>query len=251
MARSTGTWSRMQVMRWLASSREYTNFTYELTPSNELELVSFISRFLGVEPGRVGTTLAELYEDEALARHIADTTRRSRFRYVADPVARYGRRAGWYAFVRLVKPRLVIETGVDKGLGGCVLASALLRNTAEGALGRYLGIDIDRSAGWLITGPYAEVAAVRLASSLTVLRELEDAVDVFIHDSNHEASYERAEYRLVSPKLSADAIIVSDNAHNTRELEAFAAETGRCFDFWSEEPRHWYPGGGIGVAWPG
>ena len=39
----------------------------------------------------------------------------------------YGRRLGWYALVRALKPRTVVETGADKGLGSCVLAALRLR----------------------------------------------------------------------------------------------------------------------------
>jgi hypothetical protein len=248
-ARAADTWSRGQVIRWLATSREYTNFTYELTPANRLELHSFVARVLGVDPQRVSEAIAELQGDEALARHIADVTGRSPFRHVADQAAHYGRRAGWYALVRLIKPAVVVESGVDKGLGACVVASALLRNSEEGAGGRYLGLDVDRSAGWLLTGPYAQVATVRYGDSITLLGQLEEVVDVFIHDSDHTPSYERAEYLAVSQKVSNDAVLLSDNAHVTDELHRFAIATGRNFDFWREEPEHWYPGGGIGAAW--
>jgi predicted O-methyltransferase YrrM len=249
-ARAVGTWSRRQVLEWLAASREYTNFTYELTPSSESELNSFVSRVLGVEPSLVSEVIAELRGDDELTRHIAAATRLGPYRHVADPVALYGRRAGWYAFTRITKPRLVVESGVEKGLGACVLASALLRNAQEGSHGRYLGFDVDASAGRLVSGPYADVATVQFGDSLTLLSELEGPIDLFIHDSDHAPWYERAEYAAASPKLSSGAVVLSDNAHATEELRAFAAASGRRYHFWHEEPeRHWYPGGGIGVAW--
>ena len=55
----------------------------------------------------------------------------------------YGRRIGWYAFTRILKPKLIIETGVDHGVGACVLTSALLRNKAEGFDGKYIGTDTE------------------------------------------------------------------------------------------------------------
>ena len=239
----------MEIARWLMTSRESTNYTYELTATSQARLCSFVAQTLGVEARLASETITELRDDAALAAHIAEVTRRSAFRRVSDPVARYGRRAGWYAFVRLTRPRLVVESGLDKGLGACVLAAALLRNAEEGDPGRYLGLDIDPSAGWLLTGRYAEVATIEYGDSITSLRRLVETVDLFIHDSNHEPMYERAEYLAVSPKLSEPAVIVSDNAHATDELERFAIATSRSFDFWREEPDHWYPGGGIGVAW--
>ena len=32
----------------------------------------------------------------------------------------------------LTKPKIVVETGVDKGLGACVLTAALMKNSEEG-----------------------------------------------------------------------------------------------------------------------
>jgi predicted O-methyltransferase YrrM len=249
-ARAAGTWSRREVLGWLAGSREYTNFTYPLTPTSERDLGCLIARVLGVDPERVFDAMRELHEDEALIRHIANATRRSRYRHIADRSVHFGRRSGWYALTRLGRPRLVVETGVDKGLGACVFASALLRNASEGAPGRYLGIDIDRDAGWLLVPPYDEVAALEHGDSVTVLRGHSQPIDLFLHDSDHSSSHERAEYEAVAENLSGHAILLTDNAHVTDELSDFAHATGREFVVWHETPQaHWYPGGATGVAW--
>ena len=133
--------------------------------------------------------------------------------------------------------------------GACVFASALLRNAKEGDPGRYVGIDINPSAGWLIGGPYADVTTILYGDSLRLLREFRETVDLFLHDSDHSPSYERAEYEAVAAELAPRAIVLSDNARATGELEAFAAASGRAFAFCARKPEHWYPGDGIGVAW--
>ena len=249
-ARAARTWSRTQVLRWLGASREYTNFTYPLTPASEDDLASLVARVLGMAKEQVFAAMRELHEDDALARHIADTTRKSRYRHTADIEARYGRRSSWYAFTRLAKPGLVVETGVDKGLGACVFASALLRNADDGRPGQYVGIDLDRNAGWLLAAPYNNVAQIRYGNSVASLAGISKPIDLFLHDSDHSPSHERAEYLAVAPKLSLAAIVLSDNAHVTDELREFAAATGRRFDIWHETPEaHWYPGSATGVAW--
>jgi predicted O-methyltransferase YrrM len=249
-ARTAGTWSRTQVLRWLGASREYTNFTYPLTPTSEHALASVVARVLGVDEEQVFEAMRELHEDEALARHVVDTTRKSSFRHTADAEARYGRRSAWYAFTRLAKPGLVVEAGVDKGLGACVFASALLPHADKGNPGRYIGLDIDRTAGWLIAKPYDEVAQIRYGDSVTSLAGISKPIDLFLHDSDHSPPHERAEYLAVAAKLSRAAIVLSDNAHVTDELREFAAATGRRFEIWHETPRaHWYRGSATGVAW--
>ena len=39
---------------------------------------------------------------------------------------------GWYSLIRATRPKIVIETGVDRGLGTAVIAAALKRNAEEG-----------------------------------------------------------------------------------------------------------------------
>jgi hypothetical protein len=79
---------------------------------------------------------------------------------------------------------------------------------------------------------------------------LKPQVDIFLHDSDHHAAHEAAEYRSISNLLSDHALVLSDNAHATDELASFALKSGRRFLFFDERPdRHWYPGGGLGVAW--
>ena len=168
---------------------------------------------------------------------------------MADRDIQYGRRLGWYAIIRAVKPRVVVETGVDKGLGACVLAAALLRNAQEGQQGYYYGTDINPAAGYLLGGPYARAGRILYGDSIESLERLEETIDVFINDSDHSAAYEAAEYRTVQPKLSKTALLIGDNAHTTDKLLEFALETGRTFLFFKEQPAgHWYPGAGIGVA---
>jgi predicted O-methyltransferase YrrM len=146
-----------------------------------------------------------------------------------------------------MKPKVIIETGVDKGLGSVVLASALLRNGS----GRLYGTDINPEGGKLLTGKYAEVGEILYGDSIETLRRFPHAIDLFINDSDHSADYEYREYQTVAEKLSQHAVIIADNAHVTDCARRFSEETGRRFVFWREEPEnHWYRGAGIGLSYP-
>ena len=234
---------------WLFTSREYTNYTYALTEINRRYLAAFVAQ---VTPASYADALAyiqELDSDADLKEHIREAIEASGEGRFADPDVRYGRRLGWYAIVRAVKPRVVVETGVDKGLGACVLAAALLRNAQEGHEGRYYGTDINPAAGYLLSGAYARAGRILYGDSIQSLERLDETIDVFINDSDHSATYEAAEYRTVQHKLSEAAVLVGDNAHTTDKLLDFALETDRRFLFFKEQPAgHWYPGAGIGVA---
>jgi hypothetical protein len=237
-----------RTVTWAVSSREATNFTFEITQENCEYLAHTISAITGVSFSSAMGYINELQGDDALKRHVIEETRKSRMRYCADERCAFGRRLGWYAFVRILKPHVVVETGVDKGLGAVTLCAALMRNAAEGFPGRYFGTDKDPDAGFLLTQPYSSVGEILYGDSIQSLRSIPE-IDVFINDSDHSAEYERREYELVAPKLGSNGLILGDNSHCTDVLARFSAERGRQFIFFREQPKdHWYPGAGIGIS---
>jgi predicted O-methyltransferase YrrM len=235
---------------WLFRSRETTNFTYDLTERNVAHLVEFVAVVTRRPSTEIAGYVQELLEDETLATHIVQRTKESGEGFKSDLVARYGRRMGWYAFVRALRPTVVVETGVDKGLGSCVLAAAILRNRAEGFPGKYYGTDINPRAGFLLSGPYKEVGEILYGDSIESLRTMTEPIDLFINDSDHSAEYEGREYDVVESKLAPGAVALGDNAHVTDKLLEFARRTNRRFLFFGEDTgSFWFPGCGIGVAY--
>jgi hypothetical protein len=208
-----------------------------------------LALMLGRTPVEISGYIKELQQDRALGDTVVGRVKSLGRQGGYDPVARFGRRVGWYALVRAMKPKIVIETGVEKGLGATVLCAALLRNSQEGHQGRYYGTDIDRGAGVLFCEPYRSMGEILYGDSIESLAALDVTVDVFINDSDHSADYEGREYRVIAPKLSEQAVVIGDNAHVTDELLKFSCETDRRFLFFREEPaNHWYLGAGIGLS---
>lgn len=234
---------------WLFSSREHTNFTYNLTDLNLRYLACFLGQVCAKPPEMMRDYLREVLDDKNLREHVAKLTRMSERSYLADDEPRYARRIGWYAIVRATKPAVVVETGVDKGLGSCVLASALMKNSEEGHPGYLYGTDINPKAGYLLQAPYNRFGKVLYGDSIESLNRFEEKIDLFINDSDHSTDYEIHEYETVAEKLSPKAMIVGDNSHFSDKLVTFAERTNRDFLFFQEQPEnHWYPGGGIGIA---
>jgi predicted O-methyltransferase YrrM len=238
-------------IRWLFTSREHTNYTYDLTALNREHLAWFVAQVCDVPVGRVREWFGELEGDEALRRQIRAAIAASPRRGLADRQVRYGRRLGWYAMVRARRPAHVVETGTDKGLGACVFAAALLRNAAEGHPGRLTSIDINPEAGYLVHAePWSRVVDLVVGDSVAALRSLSTPVDIFLHDSAHTAVHEQAELRALAGRLAPGALLLSDNATHTSVLPDHAERTGRQFLVFSERPvRHWFTGEGIGAAW--
>lgn len=237
--------------RWVVLSREFTNYTYRLSERNRKHLAWWVSSVTDASVLEVESLFAELEEDEVfrsdLQGAIARGDRRFEFSKAdAQQISeRLGRRLGWYALVRILKPSLVVETGTDKGLGSVVLAQALMAN----GKGRLVTIDIEPASGMLLTERYDQIVTRVTGDSLTSLGAL-TSIDLFIHDSDHSAEHEEAEFRCVKSSLSSKAVLVSDNSHATDVLEQLSREWSRNFLFFKELPSgHWYPGSGIGISW--
>jgi predicted O-methyltransferase YrrM len=161
----------------------------------------------------------------------------------------WGRRIGWYAIIRAVKPSLVVETGVHHGIGAAIIAEALSLNISEGFDGSYLGTDHDPNAGSFFAKHYSSVGRVMYGDSIESLSTINGPIDIFINDSDHSALYELNEYENVAKKLSRKSIILGDNSHVTTSLLNFSVANSRKFLYFQESPAgHWYPGGGIGIS---
>lgn len=238
------------LFKWLIYSRETTNFTYDLEENNKRYLAAMIADVVNLDFGQIITYFKEIDEDAELRKHIADATQRSEWAFTADKVVRLATRIGWYAIARAIKPKIAIETGVDKGLGSCVLAAAIKRNAAEGYPGHYFGTDINPKAGYLLSGEYANYGTILYGDSIESLEKFRGVVDLYISDSDHSADYEAREYKTIAGKLSQGAIILGDNAHVTDKLLEFSLATNRHFSYFQEKPlKHWYPGGGFGISY--
>lgn len=232
---------------WTRRKTENSNFYYDLTAKNTLELANFVSIVCGIDLAKAESYIREVREDAELRSHLQLTLHNDKSMRDFSPLL--GRRIGWYAVVRAMKPKLVIETGVHQGVGAVTIITGLRKNTEEGFPGKYLGTDIDPKAGVLLKGKYLEFGELILGDSIESLERLHDKVDIFINDSNHSEIYEAREYQVISSKLKPDAIILGDNCHVTDALMKYSISRNRKFLLFKEEPKaHWYPGGGIGFS---
>jgi predicted O-methyltransferase YrrM len=229
------------------NSRETNNFTYELHPRNLSYLAEMVACATGQPSAVITAYIEEAINDQVMNQAVADGEMGGRS-FASSP---FGRRLGWYAIARTIKPKLIVETGVERGHGSVILCGALLRNAAEGYPGRYFGTDLNPQAGRLLKGPYATVGKVLYGDSITTLKGMTETIDLFINDSDHSDDYEMEEYRTIAPKLSDGAFILADNAHTSDKLAVFSRENGRHFLYFQEAPiNHWYPGSGIGISFP-
>ncbi|MGC4036554.1 MAG: class I SAM-dependent methyltransferase [Chitinophagaceae bacterium] len=238
-----------QIIKWGFSSNEDTNYTYNLTDDNIVYMAQMISFVTKTDYSVILGYIKEAESNNELKNHIIATTKNSELNRYADKEVRFGKRLGWYAFVRALKPRIIIETGIDKGLGSVLLCAALGKNAEEGYEGHYYGTDINPKAGYLLNDKYKKFGTILYGDSIASLANFKEKIDLFINDSDHSADYEYREYNTIKPLLKETTLILGDNSHSTNKLSQFSLENNRQFLFFQEVPaNHWYPGGGIGIS---
>jgi hypothetical protein len=233
--------------RWVFRDSEDSNFYYDLEPKNEQYLVHLISNITGAPSSQVEIYLKEIKENIALRNRIEKSLIDSG--YPKNIQVRFGRRIGWYILIRILKPEVIVETGIDHGIGLSVICEAIQKNRMEGSTGQYFGTDINPLAGKLSCPEYEAFSTILFGDSIKSLKKLDVKIDFFINDSDHSADYEMKEYEVVLDKLSENAVILGDNSHVTDKLALFSKTNNRTFFFFKEEPlNHWYPGAGIGIS---
>jgi predicted O-methyltransferase YrrM len=238
-----------QMLRWAFDSKEHYNFTYDLTDLNRKYLVSYIAIVSGQDESAIERFFVELESDQVLRSSLERRALASPDRHNSDIEPRYGRRLGWYALVRATKPRVVLETGVDRGLGTAVIAAALKRNAEEGCPGLVYATDIMPTCGHLLETPYKDFCRILLGDSVESLKHFDQSVDIFIHDSDHRPEYEWAEFMAIQPRLHAASLVMSDNSQQTSKLREFSNCINRSFLYFQDQPKeHWWPGDGVGTA---
>ena len=230
---------------WLFTSREFTNFLYEITDLNRNQMIGAISSITGKPISEVEKYFIEIESDQQFRIEIDKKAKRiPRQKELLFPVP-FARRIVWYCLIRIERPATVVETGTEKGLGSLIIQKALDMNNH----GKLYTLDLDKYAGSLLDLIDKEKISLIIGDSIHSISSIKE-IDLFIHDSDHSAEHERKELEAIETKLSSNAFVLSDNSHITNELYNWSKKMGRKYVFIKEVPKdHWYGGAGVGISY--
>lgn len=202
--------------RFLLGGTEGPSNLY-MPSASRADEVSFCQQILDCERATVEEVFNELEQDRIFVDRLSshyDAVRPD------SPVPfNIGRFKVWYAVVRLMRPNVVLETGVHDGLSSALILRAMSRNE-EGCLVSIdlpdinlpMGVD---GPGWLIPEELKSRWQLCLGDSrrmLPVVARKHAPIDIFIHDSDHSAEFQTFEYRTVRPLLAGDGALLGDDA---------------------------------------
>lgn len=238
------------VIKWSLKSRELGTFTYALTDNNVEYLLQSVSIITALPYEKVAAYYNELNNDEELKSYVIDKTNQSEYRHIKDLRCDFGSRMAYYCIIRAIKPKSVVENGVELGYTAVVLCAALLKNREEGFPGKYYGFDFDPEAGLLIKDErFNGIAHIIEGESLNSLTVFEEPIDFYFSDGERSLEYESREFGLLKVKMSKPGILVSNKLHLSNAASRFATQTGKKLIYFREDPLdHWFPGSHIGIV---
>ena len=251
-ARQVGTEGRgfradpVNSVRYVLFDPETHSYSFEL--GNVEELGEFLEGITGTPADAIAGYVDEALADPELTRQLR---RRVRWRIDFKRSMPLGNRLLWYALVRAVKPRFVVETGIHQGLGSLMLLRALERNAEEGSEGRLVSIDLDPESGWLVpehlrdrwTPVFGDIEA-DLEGALSGER-----VDVFIHESDHNEPLQRFEFSTALEHAASPLYVIDSSGVELPVLRDLCAARGGDHRLFIERPRrHFYRPPGTAVA---
>ena len=128
--------------------------------------------------------------------------------------------AASYVLIRILKPDIVIETGVGAGVSSWTILHALEENNG----GRLISIDLPTpnsellpDVGYLVPKTLRHRWNLRTGASQKllpqILSELGEIV-IFLHDSRHSYSNQIREYQCAWPFIKRGGMLVSDDISN-------------------------------------
>jgi hypothetical protein len=216
--------------------------------ANREELAAFVGDAFDTAPGEVERYFRETEDDPELNERLEERLKQRKDR---KRTPFFGRRLGWYAIARVLKPKVIVETGIHDGLGSVLLLRALGRNGAEGTPGQLISVDINPQSGWLVADRLRAKWQPVFGSTFDVLDDAVRGLEVgmIVHDSQHTYECELFEFSTAVARAAPTVALVSDNAHATSALRDVCDDLGIEYRFFREQPTgHFYPGAGIGLG---
>ena len=142
-----------------------------------------------------------------------------------------------YCLNRVIKPDIILETGVAHGNSSLCILNALKMNRK----GRLISIDLpnndtdkpynvenfNKEPGWIIPDSLRNNWDLQLGDSKKILPKLLNdlkKIDVFFHDSDHSYENMKFEFNIVGKYMENGGLILSDDIDKNEAFNEFVNE---------------------------
>lgn len=143
-----------------------------------------------------------------------------------------------YSLVRLLKPRVIVETGVADG----ATSAHILRALEDNGEGRLYSIDLPhyllpagKGPGWAVPEELRKRWDLRVGDAKTLLPPLLEElgeIDLFLHDSLHTYEHMLFEFRAAWPRIKPGGLLLSHDVGQNWAFFDFIDEAGLKWKDW-------------------
>ncbi len=195
-------------LRWLWRSREITNFTYTSTRYAQWALAAHASAVTGISLAAARRYAEELLNNQELADYVAARHAVSERRGITNASFSPGHRLLNYILVRALKPKLVVEAGVESGLGAIIICAALARNEQEGVNGSFIGIEGNpaQSCSLFVHYPGGRGTIMR-GDAADMLAEMSGGIDLYFHETGPSRADTERQLAALGPRLTDRGVV--------------------------------------------
>jgi predicted O-methyltransferase YrrM len=236
-----------QALRWLATSREWANFSYDYQPEGLQAIVCALAELTGRSAAELRGFAEELKGDAVFAQRYRQRVSQTRLRWTSDPTLHYARCLVNYMLVRASGARVIFEAGTERGLSTWAMCRAVRRNGGTGRAPLIITVDIGADRGEFLDGDEGGLVRRLVGDSVTALLATAEPIELFLHDTTSEPMHSRAQFEALAPRLAAAAIV--HTAWFTGEFVAASEQhEWRSLEYVERVSDHWYPGRRCGLA---
>ena len=202
--------------------RAIRELKYRYTFSNAVAFCSFLSGFTENE---VRLSFDECWRQ----RCFKDAEKKVDLLKPSEGRGKMGRESeALYVFVRLVKPEIVVETGVGAGISSTYILKAMELNR-KGMLHSIDLPDETGLSGWAVPNDLRTRWRLYKGSSTYLLPALlrkTGPIDMFLHDSDHTYENMMFEFRSTWAKLKNNSIFLAHDIGRNNAIFDFCREAG-------------------------
>lgn len=214
---------------------ELTAFKYHYRRVPVYEFVSFLAGLRAEDQPVLASLAADLASHTAFHAAIQEKLRLHQDGYGGQMTREA---PAIYSLVRLLKPEVVVETGVADG----VTTSYILRALEDNGRGKLYSVDLPhyllpegKQPGWIVEEGLRGRWELRVGDAAELLppllKELK-TVDMFLHDSLHTYDHMMFEFRAAWPHLRGGGLFLSHDVGSNDAFFRFIGEAGLKWRDW-------------------
>jgi len=183
-----------------------------------------LGRWLGLDVGQIRGLLTEIDKNKRFKDTLSDNLKGENYGQIAFPEL-------LYVLVKLIKPKVIVETGVSAGVSSAYILQALDDN----GYGKLYSIDYPNYAiieakpvtqtGFAVPVYLRNRWSLLEGKSVDILPTLNrnlDGIDMFMHDSEHSYENMKFEYEEVWDNINYGGLLISHDINDNKAFSEFS-----------------------------